>query len=172
MNHTNGKQRNRWIIGSVIGLMLLTVTGVSLRIRFDALVAANSSPNRSTNTYSKQFATDAEKISFLKRYLLLPSGVEATEFHVVFYDNSGGSVPGPSDWDIQAVLKVAPKHLSAWTQNLQVTAQKQDLAWGYRLAQQRGWKLNAAPKVYTMAGKIVAVFEKEGFIFKQLTSTP
>lgn len=155
-----------------MGLMLLTVTGVGLRMCFDTFVAANSSPNRSTNTHSKQFATDAEKISFLKRYLVLPSAIEAAEFHVVFYDNSGGGVPGPSDWDIQAVLKVVPKHLSAWTQNLQVTAQKQDLTWGYRLAQQRDWKLSATPKVYTAAGKIVAVFEKEGFIFKQLKSTP
>lgn len=155
-----------------MGLMLLTVTGVGLRMYFATFVAANSSLNRSTNTHSKQFTTDAEKISFLKRYLVLPSAVEAAEFHVVFYDNSGGGVPGPSDWDIQAVLKVAPKHLSAWTQNLRVTDQKQDLAWGYRLAQQQDWKLNATPKVYTAAGKTVAIFEKEGFIFKQLTSTP
>jgi hypothetical protein len=154
-----------------MGLTLLTITGVGLRMCFDTFVAANSSPNRSTNTYSKQFATDADKISFLKRYLVLPSAVEAAEFHVVFYDNSGGSVPGPSDWDIEAVFKVAPEHLSAWTQNLQVTSQKQDLAWGYRLAQQRGWKLNATPKVYTAAGKIVAVFEREGFICKRLTSS-
>lgn len=152
--------------------MLLTVTSIGLRMCFDALVAANSSLNRSTDTYSKQFSTDAEKISFLTRYLVLPSAIEAAEFHVVFYDNSGSVVPGPSDWDIQAVLKVAPKHLSIWTQNLQVTAQKQDLTWGYHFAQQRGWKLNTAPKVYTAAGKIVAVFEKEGFIFKQLTSMP
>jgi hypothetical protein len=154
-----------------MGLTLLTITGVGLRMCFDTFVAANSFPNRSTNTYSKQFATDADKISFLKRYLVLPSAVEAAEFHVVFYDNSGGSVPGPSDWDIEAVFKVAPEHLSAWTQNLQVTSQKQDLAWGYRLAQQRGWKLNATPKVYTAAGKIVAVFEREGFICKRLTSS-
>jgi hypothetical protein len=89
---------------------------------------------------------------------------------VVYHDNSGGMVPGPSDWDIQAVLKVASQDLSAWTQNAKETAAKQDLAWGYSLAQQRGWKLLPAPKIYTAPGKIVVVFEKEGIIFKRLTT--
>lgn len=125
----------------------------------------------STDTHSKQFATDTAKIQFLKRYLSFPTAVEAAEFHVVYHDNSGGMVPGPSDWDMQVVLKVAPQDLSAWTHNLKVTSEQQDLAWGYRLAQQRGWKPQSKPKVYTGAGKIVAVFEKEGFIFKRLTTS-
>ncbi len=98
---------------------------------------ANRSPNRSTDTRSSQLATDADKIRFLNRYLTLPSAVEAAEFHVVYHDNSSG-IPGPSDWDIQAVLKVAPQHLSAWIQDAKITSKKQDLGWGYRLAQQRG----------------------------------
>jgi hypothetical protein len=82
--------------------------------------------NMSTDTHSKQFATDPDKIQFLKRYLTFPTAVEAAEFHVVYQDNSGGGIPGPSDWDMQVVLKVAPQNLSAWTHNVKVTSQKQD----------------------------------------------
>jgi hypothetical protein len=171
LNRSNHRQRNRWIIGG-LGLILLTIVGA---VGFQHWVYepfnAYYFPNRSTNTNSKQFATDVDKIRFLKRYLTLPSAVEATEFYVVYHDNSSG-IPGPSDWDIQAVLKVAPQHLSAWTQNLKANLKKQDLAWGYRLAQQRGWKLQSAPKVYAATGKIVAVFEKEGFIFQKVTTMP
>jgi hypothetical protein len=172
LNHSNSRKRDRWIFGGVVGLMLLTVAGIGGCQRWGYPLEANRSLNRSTDTHSSQFATDTDKIQFLKRYLTLPTAVEAAEFHVVYHDNSGGGIPGPSDWDIQAVLKVAPQHLSAWTQDAKITSKKQDLAWGYRLAQQRGWKFRSAPKFYTATGKIVAVFEKEGFIFQKVATMP
>jgi hypothetical protein len=179
VNHSDRKPQNRWIIGGVLGLILLSLGGA---IGFQVWVyepfkayyfpkrdrSAPRARSMSTDTHSKQFATDTEKIQFLKRYLSFPTAVETAEFHVVYHDNSGGGIPGPSDWDIQAVLNVAPQNLSAWTHNAKVTAEKQDLAWGYSLAQQRGWKLQSEPKVYTASGKIVAIFEKEGLIFKRL----
>lgn len=125
----------------------------------------------STDTHSKQFATDTDKIQFLKRYLTLATAVEAAEFHVIYHDNSGGFVPGPSDWDMQVVLKVPPRDFIAWTHNVKVTSQQQDLEWGYSLARQRDWRLQSKPKIYTGSGKIVAVFEKEGFIFQRLTTS-
>lgn len=175
MNLPNPRQRKRWVIGGVLGLMLLLLAGtVGFQIWVYEPFEAYYFPKHrsmSTDTHSKQFATDADKIRFLKRYLSLPTVVEAAEFHVAYHDNSGGGIPGPSDWDMQVVLKVAPQDLSVWTQNMKVTtAQKQDLAWGYSLAQQRGWILQSTPKVYTAPGKIVAVFEKERFIFKRLTT--
>jgi hypothetical protein len=154
--------------------MLLTLAGaIGLQVWFYEPLEVHYFPKRSmsTDTHSKQFATDADKIRFLKRYLSLPTAVEAAEFHVVYHDNSGGLIPGPSDWDMQVVLKVAPQDLSAWTHNVKATSQKQDLEWGYSLARQRDWKLQSKPKVYTGSGKIVAVFEKERVIFKQLITS-
>jgi hypothetical protein len=182
LNHSDRKPQNRWIIGGALGLILLSLGGaIGFQIwvyePFQAYYfpkGDRSAPrvrSMSTDTHSKQFATDTDKIRFLRRYLTFPTVVEAAEFHVVYQDNSQGMVPGPSYWDIQAVFKVAPQDLSVWTLNAKETSQKQDLAWGYRLAQQRGWKLLSAPKVYTAAGKIVAVFEKEGFIFKRLATS-
>jgi hypothetical protein len=168
-------RRRRWLVGGVVGL-ILSILGSAVGFQiwvyepFKAYYLSEANRSMSTNTHSKQFATNADKIQFLKRYLSLPTAVEAAEFHVVYQDNSGGIIPGPSDWDIQAALKVAPQDLSAWTKNINRTSQKQDLAWGYSLAQERGWKLQSAPKVYTAPGEIVAIFEKEGFIFKRLTT--
>ncbi|HBW35621.1 MAG: hypothetical protein VR66_05060 [Peptococcaceae bacterium BRH_c23] len=50
-----------------------------------------------TDTISTVFSTQEEKLNFLRKYLVLPSMVSSTEFHIVFQDNSKGWVPGPSD---------------------------------------------------------------------------
>jgi hypothetical protein len=69
--------------------MLLTLAGaVGLQSWVYQPFMAHYFPSRTTNTYSKQFKTDADKIQFLKRYLVFPSAIEAAEFHVIYYDNS------------------------------------------------------------------------------------
>jgi hypothetical protein len=78
-----------------------------------------TSASLTTDTRSAQLATDAEKIAFLHRYITLYSAVEATEFHIVYHDNAGGAVPGPSDWDMRVAVKVAPADVSTWTDGLQ-----------------------------------------------------
>jgi len=122
-----------------------------------------------TDTHSAQFATDAEKIAFLRRYLVFASPVEATEFHVVYHDNSGG-VPGPSDWDIHAALKVAPADVSLWTVGLrQVDAAGVDLSWGDDLLPREArWARASPPKAYERPGEgvLVAAFEPEGIVLK------
>ncbi len=122
-----------------------------------------------TNTYSSQFSNDAEKIAFLKRYLILHSAIESTEFHIVYHDNSSG-IPGPSDWDMRIVLKVAPRNLVLWHKNLALTHKPIDFSWAYIVAQKRGWKLHSQPKIFASAGNEAAIFEKEGIIFKHLTT--
>ncbi len=90
--------------------------------------------SRTTDTYSRDFSSSAAKIAFLQEYLSTPSDILATEFHIVFHDNSGGLVPGPSGWDIQAVIKVAPLDLSRWQVGLTpLPAEGVDLAWAYAL---------------------------------------
>ncbi len=131
---------------------------------------ALNEPNRSTDTRSSQFATDAEKIAFLQQYLTLPSPVEAAEYHIVYHDNSTGGVPGPSDWDMRVVLRVAPTQLEGWTVDMQpVAADAVDLAWGYELLPvDAQWKINSEPTIYTRNNVIVAVFAPEGILFKRV----
>lgn len=146
-------------------IMLVLMIGV-------ALVACGASgkvtASKTTDTRSSTFATHAEKTAFLERYLTLHSPVEATEFHVIFHDNSGGFIAGPSDWDIQAVMRVAPDDIASWTDGMQrVEASVVDLAWANALLQQSGWLSSSPPLVYERSGSLVAVFEADGIIAKR-----
>ena len=128
--------------------------------------------NKTTDTRSSMFATDAEKIAFLQQYLTLASPIQAAEFHIVYHDNSAGGVPGPSDWDMQVVLVVAPADLPRWTQGMQpVVSQHVDLTWADPLLPpEQHWRITSAPTVYQRAGTLVAVFAPEGIVFKRVST--
>jgi len=134
-----------------------------------------TSASLTTDTYSSQFATDAEKITFLRRYLTLYSAIEATEFHIVYHDNAGGAVPGPSDWDMRVTLKVAPANIPAWTSGLQeIDSAGVDLAWGTDLLPDTSrWARTSRPHIFQRAdgGVIIATFAAEGVILKHIWTT-
>jgi len=128
-----------------------------------------------TDTYSAQFARDAEKFAFLRRYVTLSSAVEATEFHIVYHDNAGGRVPGPSDWDMRVALKVAPADVPAWTSGLhEIDGAGVDLWWGTDLLPNiPRWARASQPRIYerTEDGVIVATYAPEGVILKHIWTT-
>jgi hypothetical protein len=127
------------------------------------------------DTHSSQFATDAEKVAFLRRYITLYSAIEATEFHIVYHDNAGGAVPGPSDWDMRVALKITPVDVSAWTNGLQeIGSAGVDLSWGTDLLPDESrWARTSQPRMYERAGGgvIVAAFASEGIILKRIWTT-
>ena len=155
-------QGSRWMLVLLLALALAACGG-----------AGRGAASKTTDTHSAAFATDAEKIAFLEQYLTLASPIAATEFHVVYHDNATGLVPGPSDWDIQTVMLVAPEDVSRWTDGMQpVAAQGIDLAWGHALLPpDPRWTITTPPVVYQRSGAIVAVFEREGIVFKRVWAT-
>lgn len=72
----------------------------------------------STDSWSTSFPDREEKLGFLEEYLVLPSEVRDAEYHIVYQDNSGGLVPGPSDWDIRAALRVEQEDMALWTEGM------------------------------------------------------
>src|SRR5687768_12416748 len=79
-------------------------------------VGCKSEPSRTTDTSSRSLPDLGAKVEFLKKYRPLPSKVDGLEFHVRYHDNSGGLVPGPSDYDIRIAARMAPGDLEAWVQ--------------------------------------------------------
>jgi hypothetical protein len=128
-----------------------------------------------TDTYSAQFATDAEKLAFLRRYVTPASAVEATEFHIVYHDNAGGRAPGPSDWDMRVAVKVAPADAPAWTSGLhEIDGAGVDLSWGTDLLPNNPrWARASQPRIYERAGGgvIVVAFASDGVILKRMWTT-
>jgi hypothetical protein len=74
--------------------------------------------NRTTDTWSSSFDSFEEKIKFLSEYIVIPSEVKDAEYHIVYHDNSGGMVPGPSDWDIRVALKILPEYIPLWREGM------------------------------------------------------
>ena len=130
------------------------------------------SPSLTTDTRSAQLASDADKLAFLRRYLSLASAVAATEFHIVYHDNTGGPVPGPSEWDMHVALKLASADIPAWTRGLQeVGGEGIDLSWGSELLPNTPrWARTSPPRVFQRAGGgvVVAAFVPEGIILTHL----
>lgn len=155
--------------GRFLGIFTLVLVSVAAFGRPSSEESERSATERtrSTETQSTDFHTDVEKIAFLDQYLVFHSAVEATEFFVVYQDNSTGPFPGPSDWDIQAVLKVDRADVSRWTGGMQqVAADSVDLTWGYALlSDEPQWQIRSQPAVYRSPGAILAVFEPEGVVF-------
>ncbi|MCL2812897.1 MAG: hypothetical protein FWD25_13545, partial [Clostridia bacterium] len=81
--------------------------------------------NKTTNTKSSVFDSKSEKIEFLKKYLLTYSEIADAEYHIVFYDNSTGLIPGPSDWDLKVAIKISPTEIDGWLEDMEICPQEQ-----------------------------------------------
>ena len=148
-------------------MKLMSVLCVSIALFLGA--CGSSSANLTTDTRSSAFATDAEKITFLRRYLHLKTPIQATEFHIVYHDNSGGGVPGPSDYDLRVALLIDQPNLDAWTAGLHPSPESEatQFSWSAEvLPHEARWALTSKPTIYVGDGanELVAVFATEGII--------
>ena len=124
-----------------------------------------------TDTRSASVHGDPAKIEFLKRYLLLPSEVDATEFHIVYKENNKGMMPGPADFDIRAAVKVPPDKVPLWIKDMGTPKPPFDVAWAYELLPKEDrWTIHSTPTYYEHDRVQVVTFEPEGIVFKRVWS--
>jgi len=76
----------------------------------------------STVTSSDRFASLSEKVRFVEQYVTFRRSYHELEFQIIYRNNSGGLVPGPSDWDIRIVASVPKDEIFTWTENMVQTA--------------------------------------------------
>lgn len=124
-----------------------------------------------TDTRSASLHGDQARIDFLKRYLVLPSEIQATEFHIVFHENNKGMMPGPSDFDIRAAVKVPPDKLGLWIKDMGSPSSPFDVAWAYELLPKEDrWSIHSTPTYYERDRVQIVTFEPEGIVFKRVWS--
>ena len=83
----------------------------------------------STMTKSDSFTSLTEKINFLNQYVIFRRVYEELDFDINYQNNSGGMVPGPSDWDIRIIAIVPQEQLSLWTKELAPYAEMKNIKW-------------------------------------------
>ena len=130
--------------------------------------SSRPSADLTTDTKSTELTTEGEKIEFLGRYVTFKSAVSQTVFHIIYYDNSGGLVPGPSDWDIRAVMRV--EDVTGWIEGKTVV-DSADFSWAEGLLTDE-LRPTSQPIYYTNQTTTIAVFEPEQIIYFRSTTTP
>lgn len=78
------------------------------------LVGCKPSGPATTKTTSAAYATVAERTKFLNEYVTFRRTYETLDFDVMYQNNGGGMVPGPSDWDVRLVATVPTSELQTW----------------------------------------------------------
>jgi len=148
---------------------------VLLFLTIAVLSAGCGRQNLSTDTRSRIFSTDTQKIEFLEKYATLSSPIIATEFHIIYHDNSTGFVPGPSDWDMKIALLLEPADIPQWLTGLEeVTDEDIDISWASEvLPSNSRWKRIRVPQYYHRPESAVevAVYEQEGIVLKRMKSS-
>jgi len=92
-----------------------------LAVPLALLIAGCAQPQSgppSTNTTSAQFAQLADKIAFLEQYVQFRRSYQQLDFCVQYSNNAGGTVPGPSEFDVRIVAVVPSAELNVWTSGL------------------------------------------------------
>jgi hypothetical protein len=130
-----------------------------------------SSGSRTTNTDSASLASKQLRLAFLRDYLTGPSEPEDAEFHISFHDNSGGFVPGPSDFDFQVALKVKPDDVSKWAIGCVRRPLEARPGWvNALLAGKAGWEVSSLPDSLRCGAEERLIHVHEGVVFRRLAS--
>ena len=103
---------------------------VALLVLFAGCATGSRNKTMTTDTYSSSFTDHDEKMDFLKKYVVLFSPVEDAEYHIQYQDNSTGLIPGPSDWDMRVILKIALTDIPLWLDGFEeIPLETVDLGW-------------------------------------------
>ncbi len=141
------------------------------------------SSSLTTDTDSQTLPDKEERLEFLARYLRLKSPIADAEFVIRYHDNSGGAIPGPSDWDIQAVLQV-DSDIEPWRKawapcadDPQNIPPQFDVTWADDLLRRRPhWQnLKSSPRCYrnpSNASSYAILYEQDKLVLYKNTTLP
>ena len=69
----------------------------------------------------------------MQRYFIPKRKYQKLDFAINYHDNSTGSIPGPSDWDIALVAVVPQAALTEWISGIKKLPQMPDIKWLVRI---------------------------------------
>jgi hypothetical protein len=134
------------------------------------LAGCKPSGPASTKTTSAGYATVAERTKFLNDYVAFRRTYETLDFDIMYQNNGGGLVPGPSDWDVRLVATVPAAELEAWVPTGVNASTAPDTEW-----------LRSVPTTLDLSGvsewfvdgnRIVGIDRARRVVVYRLSSTP
>jgi hypothetical protein len=136
------------------------------------LIGCKPSGPATTKTTSAAYAAVAvaERTKFLNDYVTFRRTYETLDFDIMYQNNGGGIVPGPSDRDIRLVATVPASELQAWIPVGVKTSASPDLTW-----------LKSVPTTLDVSGvsewyvdgkQVVGIDRAKRIVVYRLSSTP
>ncbi|HEY9827223.1 MAG TPA: hypothetical protein V6D19_17435 [Stenomitos sp.] len=74
---------------------------------------ASSGPASVTETSAVR-ANLADRVQFIEKYVTFRRKYKKLDYDVMYQNNGGGIVPGPSDWDIRLIAVVPSAEVKDW----------------------------------------------------------
>lgn len=147
---------------------------MAIRIFFLALtlllVGCGSSGPTSTKTTSNAYATVAERVKFLNEYVKFRRTYETLDFDILYQNNGGGMVPGPSDWDLRLVATVPASELQAWVPPGVAASTAPDVTWLKSIP--TTLDLSGLSEWYIDGSRVVGIDRARRIVVYRLSSTP
>ncbi|NJM99799.1 MAG: hypothetical protein HC800_24075 [Phormidesmis sp. RL_2_1] len=56
----------------------------------------------------------ADRVRFIENYVTFRRKYVKLDYDVMYQNNGGGMIPGPSDWDIRLIAEVPPAEIDDW----------------------------------------------------------
>lgn len=134
------------------------------------LVGCKPSGPTSTKITSATYATVAERTKVLNEYVTFRRSYETLDFDIMYQNNGGGTIPGPSDWDIRLVATVPGSELQAWVPTGVTASSAPDITW-----------LQSVPTTLDLSGvsewfidgsRVVGIDRARRIVVYRLSSTP
>ena len=90
---------------NLIVLFIVVLCGCSL--------TAPSAPP-SVNETSAARPQLSDRVKFIENYVTFRRSYDQLEYEIIYHNNAGSMVPGPSDWDIKILAIVPAKEIDDW----------------------------------------------------------
>lgn len=124
----------------------------------------------STKATSAAYATVAERVKFLNEYVKFRRTYETLDFDIMYQNNGGGMVAGPSDWDVRLVATVPAAELQAWVPTGVNASTAPDAAWLKSVP--TTLDLSGVSEWYIDGSRVVGIDRAKRIVVYRLSSTP
>lgn len=83
----------------------------------------------STSQTSVALPQIRDRIEFIEEYVTFRRSYSQLEYDIVYHNNSGGMVPGPSEWDIKIRAIVPTEQITDWIPTDVLSSDEQSPQW-------------------------------------------
>lgn len=112
----------------------------------------------------------ADRVAFVEQYVTFRRSYEQLDYDIMYQNNGGGMVPGPSDWEIRLIAVVPADEIDDWVPDGSMKKVDTSSEW---LSDLPGMiERGAISEWYHHGGTVVGIDRENSVVAFRSTSTP